>query len=111
MLILSKFIRRVFLGALLISNAFDPASAEAPYPNGFPIDPRFFPIGVWLQSPAHARNYKAIGINTFVGLWNGPTEAQLAELAKNGMFVVAAQNEVALTSANRGIIKGWLHER
>jgi hypothetical protein len=105
-----RFIRRVFLGALLISNAFDSTSAQAPYPNGFPIDSRFYPIGVWLQSPSHARNYKGIGINTFVGLWNGPTEAQLAELAKNGMFVVAAQNEVALTSANRGIIKGWLHE-
>ncbi len=26
------------------------------------------------------------------------------------MFVIAAQNEVALASVNRGVIKGWLHE-
>src|SRR5439155_26687514 len=69
---------------------------------------RFFPIGVWLQSPRNAQEYKAIGINTFVGLWDGPTEAQLAELSSSGMYVVAEQNEVALDSPNRGIIKGWM---
>jgi hypothetical protein len=104
-----KILRRVCFAALLSSNSFDLASAEQLYPNGFPSDPGFFPIGVWLQSPAHALDYKAIGINTFIGLWNGPTEAQLAELANNGMYVVAAQNEVALASVNRGAIKGWLH--
>ncbi len=103
-----RFLRQICIGALLISN-LDSASAQPSYPNGFPSDPGFFPIGVWLQSPARARNYKAIGINTFVGLSNGPTEVQLAELAKNEMFVVASQNEVALASVNRGIIKGWLH--
>ena len=100
---------RACLSALLISNA-TLSAAQQPYSNGFPSDPGFFPIGVWLQSPTHARNYKAIGINTFVGLWKGPTEIQLAELAKNGMFAVAAQNETALASVNRGVIKAWLHE-
>jgi hypothetical protein len=80
------------------------------YPNGFPSDPSFFPIGVWLQSPERAPAYRAIGINTFVGLWQGPTESQLAVLTKYDMFVVAGQNEVGLHSANRGIIKGWLHD-
>ena len=81
------------------------------YPNGFPNDPTFFPIGVWLQSPERAASYKAIGINTFVGLWKGPTENQLATLAKYGMMAVAGQNDVGLHSINRGIIKGWLHRR
>ena len=85
-------------------------SAHEEYPNGFPNDPSFFPIGVWLQSPALAPAYKAIGINTFVGLWKGPTESQLAALTKYDMFVVASQNDVGLHSANRGIIKGWLHD-
>lgn len=85
------------------------ALAAETYPNGFPADPGFFPIGVWLQSPARAPTYKAIGINTFVGLHEGPTEPQLAELAKHNMFAVAAQNEVGLTSRNRNVIKGWLH--
>lgn len=79
------------------------------YPSGFPADPGFFPIGVWLQSPARAGNYKAIGINTFVGLHEGPTEPQLAELARHNMFAVAPQNEVGLTSKNRHVIKGWLY--
>jgi hypothetical protein len=94
--------------ALTISTAA--TSAGEDYPNGFPNDPGFFPIGVWLQSPARAPAYKAIGINTFVGLWKGPTEGQLAALTKYDMFVVASQNNVGLHSANRGIIKGWLHD-
>jgi hypothetical protein len=85
-------------------------SADEGYPNGLPSDPTFFPIGVWLQSPERAPAYKSIGINTFVGLWKGPTENQLATLAKSGMFVVAGQNDVGLGSINRSIIKGWLHD-
>jgi hypothetical protein len=105
---LFRFLCRICFAALLINNSL--ASAQEHYPRGFPNDPGFFPIGVWLQSPSSAPRYKAIGINTFIALWNGPTEAQLAELAKNGMFAVAAQNDVALASVNRGVIKGWLHE-
>jgi hypothetical protein len=76
--------------------------------NGFPTDAGFFPIGVWLQSPAHAANYKAIGVNTFVGLHEGPTEQQLAALAQQNMFAIAAQNDVGLKSVNRHIIKAWM---
>jgi hypothetical protein len=76
--------------------------------NGFPTEADFFPIGVWLQSPTRAANYKAIGINTFVGLWEGPTEEQLATLAQQHMFAVAEQNDVALKSVNRHIIKAWM---
>lgn len=86
------------------------ANVACEFPNGFPDDPGFFPIGVWNQSPARAPAYKAIGINTFVGLWNGPTEIQLAALTKSNMFVVASQNDVGLHSINRGIIKAWLHD-
>jgi hypothetical protein len=75
--------------------------------NGFPNEADFFPIGVWLQSPARAANYKAIGINTFVGLWEGPTEGQLAALANQHMFAVAEQNDVGLKSVNRHVIKAW----
>ena len=78
-------------------------------PNGFPNDASFFPIGVWMQSPTRAPAYKAIGINTFVALWSGPTEEQLAILKNNDMFVVASQNDVGLHSINRGIIKAWMH--
>jgi hypothetical protein len=84
--------------------------AGEPYQNGFPNNPNFFPIGVWLQAPVRAPNYKAIGINTFIGLWKGPTAEQLAELAKHEMFVVAGQNDAGLSSVHRRLIKGWLQD-
>jgi hypothetical protein len=86
------------------------AIAREDYPTRSLTDPRFFPIGVWLQSPTRAPAYRAIGINLFVGLWKGPTEAQLAELAKDGMPVVASQTDLALHSANKRIITAWLHD-
>lgn len=89
-----------------------PAVASLPhkaFPNGFPDDPTFFPIGVWLQSPSRGPAYKEIGINTFVGLWDGPTEEQLSELTKHGLFAIADQNDVALASPHRAIIRAWLH--
>ena len=78
--------------------------------NGFPSENTFFPLGVWLQSPTRASRYKEMGINTFVGLWEGPTETQLAALAKNDMFVVAEQNDIGLRSPNNHVIKAWLHQ-
>ena len=91
---------------MLVSHS---VSAGELMPNGFPADADFFPIGVWLQSPARAANYKAIGVNTFVGLYGGPTEQQLATLARQHMFAVAEQNDVGLKSVNRQIIKAWMH--
>src|SRR4051812_38297489 len=55
-------------------------SPYAPYKNGPSTDDKHFPIAVWLQEPANAARYKAIGINTYVALWKGPTEAQLTAL-------------------------------
>jgi hypothetical protein len=81
------------------------------FQNGFPIDVGFFPLGVWLQSPSSAPRYKAMGINTFVGLWKGPTELQLAMLARYSMFAVTDQNDVGLNSPNRYLIKAWLDSR
>jgi len=92
---------------LLVGNS---ASAGESHVNGFPADADFFPIGVWLQSPTRAANYKAIGINTFVGLYEGPTEAQLAALARQGMFAVAGQNDIGLKSLNQHVIKAWMQD-
>jgi hypothetical protein len=87
-----------------------PGEAAPNYPNGFPTDPSFFPIGVWNQSPANAQEFKALGINTYIALWQGPTEDQLATLAKNNMLTIAAQNDTAIASANRNVLKGWMLE-
>lgn len=70
----------------------------------------FFPIGVWVQSPANAERYRAAGINTFVGLWQGPTEGQLDALKAAGMKVVCAQNEVGLRRKEDPTILAWMHD-
>lgn len=78
--------------------------------NGPPARPDYFPIAVWLQSPSNASRYKAAGINLYVGLWEGPTESQLADLAAAGMQVVCAQNDVGLAHIDDPLIVGWMHD-
>ena len=87
------------------------ARGEAAGPPGFSVRKRLgsFPIAVWLQDPRNAGRSKAAGINVYVGLWKGPTEAQLAALKSAGMPVICHQNEVGLKSANRDIILAWMH--
>ena len=72
-------------------------------------DPSFFPLAVWLQNPAKAADYKAAGINMYVGLWRGPTDEQLAELKRNEMYVICSQNPVGLTHKDDPTIIGWMH--
>lgn len=68
----------------------------------------FFPIGVWLQSPTNAGGYRAAGINTYVGLWQGPTRAQLSELQAADMRVICFQNETALQHPGATNIIAWM---
>ncbi|MDP6556683.1 MAG: beta-galactosidase [Pirellulaceae bacterium] len=68
-----------------------------------------FPIAVWLQSPRRAKEYRAAGINLYIGLWKGPTEEQLDALAQAGMPVVCHQNEVGLKHIDDPNIVGWMH--
>jgi len=67
-----------------------------------------FPIAVWLQNPKNAIPFRDAGINTFVGLWQGPTAAQLDALQSAGMSVICTQNEIALRPAYTNII-AWMH--
>jgi len=85
-------------------------SPYARWKNGPSPDPGFFPISVWLQSPANADKFKAIGINMFIGLWNGPTESQLGTLKSKGMPTVAEQNSVALKSPNGSVAVSWMQQ-
>jgi len=84
-------------------------SIYAGWRNGPPKDPNFFPLAVWLQEPANAEKYKAVGINVYVGLWEGPTDQQLAALKKAGMFVVCDQNAVGLKHRDDSTIIAWMH--
>lgn len=74
---------------------------------GPPRDASFFPITVWLQDPATANEYKAIGVNLFVGLWRGPNEDQLRKLTEAGMPVLASLRPSALESPQASVIRGW----
>jgi hypothetical protein len=72
-------------------------------------DKGFFPICVWLQNPRNALPYKQAGFNTYVGLWNGPTEVQLAQLKAGGMKVICSQNDVGLRHLDDETIIAWMH--
>ena len=45
----------------------------------------------------------------YIGLWNGPTEADLAELKKAGMPLICDQNAVGLAHKDDPTIIGWMH--
>ena len=72
-------------------------------------DPKVFPIAVWLQEPSNAPKYQKAGFNLYIGLWQGPTEAQLTTLKSAGMPVICEQNKVGLDHKNDPIIAGWMH--
>ncbi len=78
----------------------------ARFTNGPPADPSFFPIGVWLQDPSLAAQYAAIGVNTYVGLWNTPTAADLSTIAQAGLHVLVDQSAATLGVANK-TLDGW----
>lgn len=79
--------------------------------NGPSSSVNFFPIAVWLQNPERESSieYKSMGINTYIGLHNGPTEAQLVAVANMPVVTYCDQNTVGINSANNGVIKAWTH--
>ncbi|MBX3462281.1 MAG: beta-galactosidase [Planctomycetes bacterium] len=94
--------------ALAVPGQETAAADELRLANGRPTDPAWFPLAVWLQSPQHARRYRELGINLYVGLWQGPTRAQLDALAAAGMPTICAQNDIGLEHGGATIL-GWLH--
>jgi hypothetical protein len=78
------------------------------WPRGFPADPSFFPIGVWMQNPANAARHQAVGVNHYVGLWQGPTEEQMTAMESAGMHVVCEQAGVWQAHLESATIQGWL---
>ncbi|NLF29822.1 MAG: hypothetical protein GX591_02905 [Planctomycetes bacterium] len=110
---ISRFARfavpTVLAFTLMIAAA--PAAADSPYDqwsHGPSPDPDFFPIAVWLQAPSRAQQYLNAGFNIYVGLWNGPTEQHLSQLAAVGMQTICSQNSVGLAHINDPTIIGWL---
>ncbi|MCS6863341.1 MAG: hypothetical protein NZT92_23790, partial [Abditibacteriales bacterium] len=109
MIFASILIVVAYLCAKTCSGLAEQRNAYALWKNGPPSDPSYFPIAVWLQDPKNAPRFKAAGINLYVGLWRGPTEAQLAALKAAGMPVICEQNRVGLAHKDDPIIVGWMH--
>jgi hypothetical protein len=78
------------------------------WPHGLPADPAFFPIAVWLQTPSNAARYKAVGVNLFVGLWEGPTDEQLSTLKTAAVPTVCDQSGVWSDHRDDTAVWGWL---
>ncbi len=108
-----KGIGVAFIGAVVVWSGLTGfacgASPYAKWERGPSASDKFFPIAVWLQNPGNATKYRAAGINTYVALWRGPTEQQLAELKAAGMKLICSQNKVALQHLGDTTIIGWMH--
>jgi len=101
-----KFTTKVLIVTiLLIVNSF--AQDKTKWVNGMPDDPSYYPLSVWLQEPNNAERYKEIGINLYLGLWEGPTEEQIATLEKAEMPVICELNDYAKKNLNKEIFVGW----
>lgn len=101
--------RALLLPQLMSLLATLAVAQQAPrFANGLPADPAFFPLGVWLQSPHNAKAYQELGINLFVGLYDGPTKQQLDALETAGMRVICHQNATALAHPGKAIV-AWMH--
>ncbi|HEX4512401.1 MAG TPA: hypothetical protein VH054_02660 [Polyangiaceae bacterium] len=82
---------------------------QGPWFGGYK-DTSFFPISVWLQSPPNAPAYAAIGVNQFIGLYNGPVQSDLDTLTTAKMPAYCDQNSVGLANLTNPIIAGWTQE-
>ena len=94
----------------VLGQPFTSGNPYARWTNGPSHDESFFPIAVWLQPPDKAAQYLGAGFNTYVGLWQGPTEDQLARLKRAGMKVFCGLNATALKHLDDPTIIGWMHE-
>jgi len=100
------------VASLSMGATFARASSTNPYskwsrgPGG---GDEFFPIAVWLQSPANATRYRDAGFNLYIGLSKGPPDEQLAQRKAAGMRVICDQNPVGLRHVDDPTIVGWMH--
>jgi hypothetical protein len=75
--------------------------------DGPPSNPNYFPIAVWLQSASNARAYKAIGINTYIGLSQDTTNAELAGLKDAGVQTICDPDLDWMSHLTDPTIDGW----
>ena len=100
----------LLFAAILPAALSDDYAKFDPYERGLFKDPNVFPIGVWLQRPLFAAEYKALGINYYLGLHEGPTAEQMALLRESGMRVISFWNAYAEANLLEDpLVVGWMH--
>lgn len=67
-----------------VKKALQPQSADAMFAD----KPSFFPLAVWLQSTTRAAEYKAIGVNMYVGIWEGLNSRNFSDYQDMGIPVM-----------------------
>ena len=78
-----------------------PSRRKGPYaawsrgPSG---DPSFFPIGVCTQDPARGKEYRELGINTYLSIWDGPSDKEMQQLHEAGMTAMCEPASVSNAS-------------
>ncbi|HET9957959.1 MAG TPA: hypothetical protein VFQ61_25855 [Polyangiaceae bacterium] len=80
------------------------------WPRGLWTDTAHFPIGVWMQNPDNAQRFRDVGINLFLGLWEGPTDEQLAGLLEQGVRTICDQKGVWQSHLEDSTIAAWMSE-
>jgi hypothetical protein len=91
----------------------------AQFSSGPSSSPDYFMRAVWLQSPSKAGLYQAVGVNQFVGLWDGtvevnPKEGPILPLLRQYNMQVLGDQESGLAGADAArhlvdpIIDGWI---
>jgi len=78
------------------------------WPNAPVSSPESWIVSVWMQNPVNAARFRDAGVNLFVGLWNGPTDEQFANLARAAMPVVTQQAGVWKAHTGDPTPRGWL---
>ncbi|HUR38500.1 MAG TPA: hypothetical protein VM222_03360, partial [Planctomycetota bacterium] len=97
------------VGLLLLLAAPVLAQDAKTWSHGPPADPNYFPLAVWLQDTRNVAKYKDAGINTYVALWQGPTQGQFDALKGAGMKLVCHQNAFGLAHKDDPTIIAWMH--
>jgi hypothetical protein len=82
---------------------------HARWPNGLSASVSYVPIGVWMQSPENAERFHDVGINLFIGLWEGPTSTQLDTLPDPDVRTFCEQAGVWQERQEEPAIAGWMH--
>ena len=104
--------RQVVAWELEEGDTYLPWYGGSPYyqrwPNAPVNGPDTWVTGVWMQNPINAARFQDVGINVFTGLWNGPTEEQMTNLARAGMPVICDQSGVWRTHTGSATPRGWL---